>query len=104
VRNTLIENFNLPNYRGDMGQLWENFLMVERLKYQAYTLSASNQYFWRTYDQQELDYLEEYGGRLSAYEFKMKPRNKKAPVAWRNTYPDATFEVIHEQNYLDFIS
>ncbi|MEM6765281.1 MAG: ATP-binding protein [Bacteroidota bacterium] len=104
VRNTLIENFNLPNYRGDMGQLWENFLMVERLKYQAYTLSASNKYFWRTYDQQELDYLEEYGGRLSAYEFKLKPRNKKAPVAWRNAYPAATFEVIHEQNYLDFIS
>ncbi|MEM8897955.1 MAG: ATP-binding protein [Bacteroidota bacterium] len=104
VRNTLIENFNLPSYRGDMGQLWENFLMVERLKYQAYTLSASNKYFWRTYDQQELDYLEEYGGRLSAYEFKLKPRNKNAPVAWRNTYPDAAFEVIHEQNYLDFIS
>jgi hypothetical protein len=104
VRNMLIENFHFLNQRNDVGQLWENFLMVERKKKRAYEFSPANQYFWRTYDRQELDYLEESGGQLHAFEFKYRSTKAKVPQAWKKAYPAAGFSVIHSENYLDFLS
>lgn len=104
IRNAIIRNFNQLNVRNDVGELWENYLMAERQKYNAYSGKISNHYFWRTYDQQEIDLIEENAGKLSAYEFKWNPKKKvKAPGAWSKTYADASYEVIHPENYLEFI-
>lgn len=70
VRNSLIQNFNALKLRNDRGQLWENFLMVERRKINQMANRRVNAYFWRTYDRKEIDYIEEYGGMLKGFEFK----------------------------------
>lgn len=104
IRNALIKNFNIIKHRNDIGQLWENYLIVERLKKQEYQRIASSNYFWRTYDQQELDWLEEKNEQLSAFEFKWSTTRKtKIPTAFGKAYPAANFEVIQRDNYLDFI-
>ena len=104
IRNGLINNFNRLENRTDVGDLWENYLAVERIKKQNYQKIATNNYFWRTYDQQELDWLEERGNELAGFEFKWNENKKsKIPTAFGKAYPDATFEVINKQNYLDFI-
>jgi len=79
IRNAVINNFNLPDQRNDKGMLWENFLFIERLKSKEYKRIYSNDYFWRTYDQQEIDLVEEREGQLFGYEFKYAPRKKKIP-------------------------
>lgn len=104
VRNTVIENYQPLELRGDVGQLWENFLLLERMKKQAYNFEFSNRYFWRTYDQQEIDYLEQREGTLSAFEFKFQEHPAKIPKAWAKAYPEADFSVIHRRNFLKFIS
>lgn len=104
VRNALINNFNPLRQRDDVGMLWENYLVSERLKKQAYTGILSNNYFWRTYDQKELDWVEEREGKLLGFEFKYRDRNIKAPKGWLETYDNATFKVIDRNNYLDFIA
>ncbi|MDE0558783.1 AAA family ATPase [Algoriphagus sp. NF] len=104
VRNALIQNFNRLNLRMDVGELWENYLAAERLKFQSYTQMHCNNFFWRTYDQQELDWVEEEGDQLRSYEFKYSlNKTPKAPTAWSKAYPQAHFEVIHSGNYLDWI-
>lgn len=104
IRNALIKNFNLLQNRNDVGQIWENYLIVERLKKQEYQRMVANNYFWRTYDQQELDWLEEKADKLNAFEFKWNSNKKvKIPTAFGKTYTDANFEVINKENYLDFI-
>lgn len=104
IRNGLINNFNRLENRTDVGDLWENYLAVERIKKQNYQKITTNNYFWRTYDQQELDWLEEKGNELAGFEFKWNENKKsKIPTAFGKAYPDATFEVINKQNYLDFI-
>lgn len=103
IRNALIRNYNPLNLRNDQGQLWENYLMSERLKVNAYLKRRVNTYFWRTYDQQEIDLIEESGIDLSAFEFKWKINKVKIPAAWKNNYPSATFEIIHNENYLNFV-
>lgn len=103
VRNTLINNFNWPNLRNDIGQLWENYIVMERLKKQAYRAIYSHNYFWRTYDRKEIDWVEERGGRLYGYEIKWKKDRAKAPGDWSKTYKNATFQVISKNNYLSFI-
>lgn len=104
IRNGLINNFNRLENRTDVGDLWENYLAVERIKKQNYQKIATNNYFWRTYDQQELDWLEERGNELAGFEFKWNENKKsKIPTAFGKAYPNATFEVINKQNYLDFI-
>ncbi|HEY9561680.1 MAG TPA: ATP-binding protein [Anseongella sp.] len=104
IRNILISNTNPLKYRNDQGDLWENYLLGERVKYQAYTRMLSNNYFWRTYDQQEIDWIEDRNGTLNAYEIKWKTGKKvKPPIAWQKGYPDATFKVIDPENYLDWI-
>jgi uncharacterized protein len=105
IRNALIRNFNKLNMRIDTGELWENYLMAERIKYNAYNQKLVNYYFWRTYDQQEIDLIEEEAGELRAYEFKWNPKKKvKAPGGWSRNYTESTFDVINKSNYLDFIS
>ncbi|OFZ34153.1 MAG: ATPase [Bacteroidetes bacterium RIFCSPHIGHO2_02_FULL_44_7] len=105
IRNAIIKNFNKLDFRQDSGELWENYLMAERMKYNAYSKNLAQRYFWRTYDQQEIDLVEEGSGKLSAYEFKWNVKKKsKAPGAWKRAYPDASFETINRENYLDFIT
>lgn len=104
TRNTLVANFNDLKQREDTGMLWENYLVAERIKYQFYHNMIVNNYFWRTYDQQEVDWVEERNGRLYGYEFKWSGKKAKIPKGWENTYPDAAFEVISQENYLDFIT
>lgn len=104
IRNTIINNFNEIKNRTDVGALWENYLASERIKKQQYHKIYKQNYFWRTYDQQELDWLEEKGDDLAGFEFKWNENRKaKIPTAFAKAYPEATFEVINKQNYLDFI-
>ncbi len=104
VRNSLISNFNNVNIRNDTGQLWENYLVSERLKKLSYQNLYCNTYFWRTTQQQEIDYIEEHSGKLFAYEFKWNV-NKKAGLSktFKQAYPENEFMLINRENYTDFI-
>ncbi|MFN4213016.1 MAG: ATP-binding protein [Microgenomates group bacterium] len=104
VRNALINNFNPPNLRDDIGELWENYLVLERLKKQTYEGLYSNNYFWRTYDKKEIDWVEEREGRLYGYEIKWAKDKIKPPGHWLATYPNASFQLISKGNYLSFIT
>lgn len=99
IRNAIIANFNPIESRNDIGALWENYMISERLKYQEYKRISSNNYFWRTYEQQEIDWVEERDGSLFGYEFKWKESKVKIPAQWKNTYPDASFELINKDNF-----
>ncbi|MDA3892560.1 MAG: ATP-binding protein [Salinivirgaceae bacterium] len=99
IRNAVIANFNPIESRNDIGALWENYMISERLKYQEYKRISSNNYFWRTYEQQEIDWVEERDGSLFGYEFKWKESKVKTPTQWENAYPDSTFEVINKDNF-----
>lgn len=105
IRNALIKNFNRLNNRMDVGELWENYLASERIKKQHYKQIVTTNYFWRTYDQQELDWLEVKAEQLTGFEFKWNSNKKsKIPTAFAKAYPEADFEVIDPANYLDFIT
>lgn len=105
IRNALINNFTRLKQRNDLGELWENYLATERLKKQQYQNINRKNYFWRTYDQQEIDWLESNAEDLFGYEFKWNENKKqKIPTAYAKAYPDASFEVINPNNYLDFIT
>ena len=103
VRNALINNFNPLNLRNDIGELWENFIVMERIKKQAYQPIYSNNYFWRTYDQKEIDWVEEREGKLFGYEIKWGDKKSKEPKLWKETYSNAEFKIINRENYLDFV-
>jgi predicted AAA+ superfamily ATPase len=104
LRNAVIANLNPIELRDDVGMLWENYIISERIKYQRYNKMLVNNYFWRTYDQQEIDWVEEREGKLYGYEFKWNPRKEaKIPLAWKKNYENATFEVINPDNYLEWI-
>ncbi|WP_456405467.1 ATP-binding protein [Caldithrix abyssi] len=104
IRNALIKNFNSLPLRADVGALWENFFIAERMKYLNNGLKPVNYYFWRTHSQQEIDYLEETGGQLTAYEIKWNPRKKvRFPEKFLKTYQPAQTYVIHPENYFDFL-
>ena len=104
IRNALVANFNTLALRNDVGELWENYVIAERIKLQHYEAWPSNNYFWRTYDQQEIDWIEERDGGLFAFEMKYQKKTVKAPGAWTSNYPCATFDVISRENYLPFIT
>lgn len=104
IRNAVISQFNPLDARNDVGILWENFLVVERLKKCAYQDIYGTFYFWRTYDGQEIDLVEEREGKLFGYEFKWSDKKKeKVPKDWLISYDNAEFEVISRSNYLEFI-
>ncbi|MBI2259930.1 MAG: ATP-binding protein [Flavobacteriia bacterium] len=105
IRNALINNFNPIELRDDQGKLWENYLVSERLKFQEYTRLHTANFFWRTHTQQEIDWVEDRGGVLYAYEFKWGINKKsKIPPLWGKSYPDSVFQTINIENYLDFIT
>lgn len=105
IRNALIRNYNPLSIRNDAVELWENYVLTERVKFQHYTNIQASNYFWRTYEQQEIDWIEESGGRLSAYEIKWNPaKTVRVPTAWTKAYPESSFQVIHPENHLDWIS
>ncbi len=104
VRNGIISQFNRLNERDDIGGLWENYLFIERLKKRSYHRLHANHYFWRTYSQQEIDYIEERAGKLFAYEFKWKNSNLKKPTLFLQNYPNAEFYVITKDNYSEFVT
>lgn len=103
IRNTLINNFNQINLRDDIGKLWENFLMSERLKSLSNKRIVVNRYFWRTYDQKEIDLIEEKDGKLYAFEFKYKEGKSKMPKEFLKTYTKSSFKLINKENYIDFL-
>lgn len=103
IRNALINNFNPLNIRNDVGELWENYLVMERIKRQEYMLEHANNYFWRTYNQKEIDFVEERDGKLFGFEMKWGAADSKPPKEWLKTYPNATWQIINRQNYLKMI-
>lgn len=105
IRNVLISNFSPVELRHDKGALWENYLLTERRKRNAYIGHAPNCYFWRTHDQAEIDYLEEYDGTLHAYECKWKTTNRKTrlPASFQEAYPQHQFTVLEPTNYHSFL-
>jgi uncharacterized protein len=103
VRNGIINAFNPLYTRNDLGALWENFVMVERLKKKTYQSIYSNDFFWRTYSKNEIDLIEERDGELFAYEFKWKDKLYKPPAEWTTNYPGAPVELITSDNFLPFI-
>jgi predicted AAA+ superfamily ATPase len=104
IRNALIAQFNSPDQRNDLGQLWENFIVIERLKYRAYAAIPANMYFWRTYDQQEIDLVEERDGRLFGYECKWSLKKPATtPRSWLEAYPEAEYSIILPQNYQSLV-
>lgn len=104
IRNAVIKNWNPIGLRSDVGALWENFLIVERMKHKSYSNILTNDFFWRTHAQQKIDFIEEYDGVIHAYEFKWNPKRK---VKWSKTftraYPDHQLMVVSRDNYKEFI-
>ena len=98
IRNAVIASLQPLNLRNDVGQLWESYAITERLKHQGKVGMTSNNFFWRTYDQQEIDWVEERDGRLFAYEMKWSEKKIKAPAAWTKAYPESSFETITPSN------
>jgi len=104
IRNAIIQNFNPLELRNDIGGLWENFCIAERIKYLNNHRIFANTWFWRTYDQKEIDFIEEHNGKLTTYEFKFNKQAKaKKPIEFLNEYQDSSFQVIHNQNYFDLL-
>lgn len=104
LRNAVISQFNGLVDRSDVGELWENFLFIERLKKRTYRELYATSYFWRTYEGQEIDLIEEGDGQVRAYEFKWSCVGEaNAPKQWLATYPQASYEEVHPNNYLQFI-
>ena len=103
IRNVVISNFKPIELRDDIGMLWENYCVSERIKKQQYQNTFSDFYFWRTYDQQEIDLLEVTDGEISAFEFKWGNKMARIPTAFKKAYPDANFETINRENFQDFL-
>jgi predicted AAA+ superfamily ATPase len=104
ARNAIINNFNNLEMRDDAGQLWENLVMVERKKYLGYSRKRKSLYFWRTYERNELDLIEEQNGKLTAFEMKWNPKKaSKIPRRWTDEYGETDFAVIHREDLLDFV-
>lgn len=103
VRNILIKNLNPLDIRNDAGFLWENFCILERIKRNKYNNIFANYYFWRTYDQKEIDFIEERDGKLFAYEFKLNREHSKAPSIFLETYKNSQYQTINRENYYKFL-
>ena len=104
IRNAVISQFNPPNLRNDLGALWENFVFMERIKKNAYHRFYGNTYFWRTYNGEEVDIVEEQDSQLRGFETKWSSKKKvSAPKTWLKAYPETSFEVINPDNYFQYI-
>lgn len=104
IRNAIIKNFNPVGSRQDIGALWENFLVTERMKHNTYSEHYYNAFFWRTTAQQEIDYIEESGGQLHAFEFKWNPKRKgRIPLTFKKAYPNSETEIINRDNFENFV-
>lgn len=104
IRNSLIAQFNGISQRNDIGQLWENFIFIERLKHRTYQSIYANMYFWRTYQQQEIDLVEDRDGKLHGYEIKWSLyKTPKAPHQWAETYSNSSYAIVTPDNYQNFI-
>ncbi len=105
IRNAVISNFNDLEIRDDVGKLWENFMVSERLKKQAYGSIFANNYFWRTWEKKEVDWVEEREGKLFGFEFKYSPKRKSRPAKeFLAAYQNSTLAIISKENYFDFIT
>jgi predicted AAA+ superfamily ATPase len=104
IRNALISSFQLLEGRQDIGALWENYLVAERRKSTSYGMFYGNAYFWRTKEQQEIDYIEEVDGGLRAYEFKWKEKaNQRITKTFSRAYPNCETAFVHSGNYDGFL-
>jgi hypothetical protein len=103
IRNSIIQNYNHLSLRSDIGALWENFCIAERIKVNAYSSRGANYYFWRTYTQKEIDFIEEREGKLFAYEMKWGKTKSKTPQEFLDNYENSTFSVVNRENYWKFI-
>jgi uncharacterized protein len=104
VRNAIISNFNALPLRTDTEKLWENYIISERMKLNDYYMKFNNYFFWRTYDQQEIDLIEEENGIINAFEIKWTDGKIKIPKAWSDAYPGSPVNIINRNNYFDFIT
>lgn len=104
LRNALIRNFNPLSLRQDVGELFENWVVIEKMKVANIFEKPANFYFWRTYDQQEIDLIEERDGKLRGYEIKWKNKAVKSPKEWLGEYDNASFEVINKDNFAKFLN
>jgi len=101
IRNALIQNFNKFSLRNDTGALWENFCIAERIKANQNKGNYAKTFFWRTYQKNEIDYIEEKDDKISAFEFKYNPRKKTPkPAMFLKLYPDADYKVINNENFM----
>lgn len=103
IRNAVIDDFRPLHQRDDTGALWENFIIAERIKRRAYQQGRGRSFFWRTYDQAEIDYLETKDGRITAFAIKWKAKPVKPPRSWTKAYPEAAFNVIHPDNFWEWV-
>lgn len=105
VRNAMIGDYKSLDLRADVGALWENYLLSERMKHNSYSVFYGKSYFWRTQQQQEVDYIEDYDGVLHAYEFKWNAsKHPRLAATFAKAYPDHTFTVVSPENYMAFLS
>ena len=105
VRNAMIGDYKSLDLRADAGALWENYLLSERMKHNSYSVFYGKSYFWRTQQQQEVDYIEDYDGVLHAYEFKWNAsKHPRLAATFAKAYPDHTFTVVSPENYMAFLS
>ncbi len=104
IRNAILENFDDLQFRNDRGAMWENYLIIERMKRNDYKQYNANNYFWRLYSGAELDYIEERDGKLNGYEIKWKPKKQSRSTTWIETYDKATKNVINTENYHHFLN
>lgn len=103
IRNAIINNFNPLNLRNDVGMLWKNYIVTERIKLLEFNMTPTNLFFWRTYDKKEIDLIEERDGSLYGYEIKWGGKSPKVPIEWVDTY-NGQYKVINKDNYYDFIT
>lgn len=105
IRNAILNDFRPVSQRSDMGALWENFLLSERRKSLSHQLQDPGRFFWRTAQQQEIDYIEASGETLRAWEFKWNPKTRaRIPKTFTRAYPQAQCQIISPENFDDFLS
>ncbi len=104
LRNAVINHFKPVNLRNDTGQLWENWFISERMKFLSYTEKHASRFFWRTLAQQEVDYIEDANGKITAFECKWNPKAKGGlSRVFSNAYPNAATHIVHPENAENYL-